>query len=73
MKCYRIYVRLKRGGQATGRELHNGSPPAPGTELDVTLITGRTVKARIGPIHREGSKRSDIGVSVVTEVHAEEI
>jgi hypothetical protein len=73
MQYYRIYVRLKGGGQATGRELHNGPPPASGTELDVPLITGRTVKARIGSLHREGRKRSGTAVSVVTDVYADEI
>jgi hypothetical protein len=47
---YRIYVRLKSGGQATGRDLHTGSPPASGTRLDVPLITGRIVKAQIGSL-----------------------
>ena len=47
LQYYRIYVRLKSGGQATGRDLHVGSPPAPGTCLDVPLITGRVVKAQI--------------------------
>jgi hypothetical protein len=44
---YRIYVRLKAGGQATGRDLHNGPQPDNGAELDVPLMSGRTVKARI--------------------------
>jgi hypothetical protein len=48
VKYYRIYVRLKAGGQATGRDLHNGPQPDKGTELDVPLMSGRTVKARIG-------------------------
>jgi hypothetical protein len=47
---YRIYVRLKSGGQATGRDLHIGSPPASGTRLNVPLITGRIVKAQIGSL-----------------------
>jgi len=49
MQYYRIYVRLKSGGQATGRELCTGPPPNHGTVLEVPLITGRTVKAQIGP------------------------
>ena len=48
MQYYRIYVRLKNGGQATGRELHTGPPPDHSTVLEVPLISGRTVKARIG-------------------------
>ena len=48
MHYYRIYVKLKKGGQATGRALHNGRPPPFGTQVDVPLMTGRTVKARIG-------------------------
>jgi hypothetical protein len=37
MQYYRIYVRLKSGGQATGRELRTGPPPNHGTVLDVLL------------------------------------
>jgi hypothetical protein len=73
MQYYRIYVRLKSGGQATGRELHNGPPPLCGTELDVSLITGRTVKVRIGPLHRDGSFRRGRTVSLVTDVFADEV
>jgi hypothetical protein len=47
---YRIYVRLKSGGQATGRDLHTGSPPASGSRPDMPLITGRIVKAQIGSL-----------------------
>jgi hypothetical protein len=71
MHYYRIYVRLKGGGQATGRELHTGQPPDHSTVLEVPLITGRTVKARIGPFHREGSTKRGVRSSV-TEVYAEE-
>jgi len=39
MQFYRIYVKLKNGGQAAGGELQAGSPPARGTELEVPLIT----------------------------------
>jgi hypothetical protein len=49
MQYHCIYVRLKSGGQATGRELRTGPPPDHGTVLDVPLVTSRTVKARIGP------------------------
>jgi hypothetical protein len=73
MQYYRIYVRLKRGGQATGRELRTGPPPDHGTVLNVPLITGRTVKARIGPFHREGSMKKGTAVPSVTEVYADEI
>ena len=69
MQYYRIYVRLKGGGQATGRDLHNGPPPDRGTELDVPLITGRTVKARIGLPSTKGSKTR---VTVIS-VYADEI
>jgi hypothetical protein len=57
MQRYRIYVRLKNGGQATGRELHTGPPPGPSTVVDVSLVTGRTVKARIGPFYTEAGTR----------------
>jgi hypothetical protein len=66
MQFYRIYV---RGGQATGAELQVGSPPDCGTELDVLLITGRTVKARIG---LSNTKHANTIRSVVT-VYADEM
>jgi hypothetical protein len=69
MQFYRIYVRLKNGGQATGGELEPGSPPPSGTELEVPLITGRTVKARIG---LPNTKRQ-WSVSTVVTVYADEI
>src|SRR6516165_2612241 len=47
---YRIYVTLKNGNEATGLELHKGSPPARGTELEVPLMRGGSVQARIGSI-----------------------
>jgi hypothetical protein len=53
MQYYRIYVRLKSGGQATGHELHDGPPPDHSTVLGVPLVSGRTVNARIGPSHME--------------------
>jgi hypothetical protein len=68
--AYRIYVRLKSGGQATGRELHRGPLPEFGTELDVPLTTGPTVKARIGFPPTELNKPGSTGVS---EVFADEI
>jgi hypothetical protein len=70
---YRIYVRLKSGGQATGRELHNGPPPDHSTVLEVPLVSGRTVKARIGPSHTERVTRRGSPGSYVTEVYADEI
>jgi hypothetical protein len=73
MQYYRIYVRLKSGGQATGRELHTGPPPDHSTVLKVPLVSGRTVKARIGPFHIEGGARRGTGVRVITEVYANEI
>ena len=69
MQYYRIYVRLK--SQATGRELHAGAPPDHSTVLDVPLVTGRIVKARIGPFHREVKKGT--AISSVTDVYADEI
>ena len=72
LQYYRIYVRLKSGRQATGRELQTGQPPDRGTMLDVPLITGRTVKARIGS-HAEGGKRKGVAGSVITDVYAQEI
>jgi hypothetical protein len=50
LQYYRIYVRLKSGGQATGRDLHTGSPPTSGIRLEVPLITGRIVKAQIASL-----------------------
>jgi hypothetical protein len=41
--------------------------------LDVPLITGRTVKDRIGPFYREGSMKRGTAVPSVTEVYANEI
>jgi hypothetical protein len=69
MQFYRIYVKLKNGGQATGGELQTGSPPISGTELDVPLITGRIVKARIGLPDTKHIKR----VGAVVTVFADEI
>ena len=69
MQYYRIYVRLKRGGQATGRELHAGPTPLSGTQLNV-LISGRTVKARIG---LPNTKHSEAVGTVVVTVYADEI
>jgi hypothetical protein len=43
------------------------------TVLDVPLISGRTVKARIGPYHREGPIKKGTAVPAVTEVYADEI
>jgi hypothetical protein len=39
----------------------------------VPLITGRAVKARIGPYHMEGGKKKGAPVAPVTEVYADEI
>jgi hypothetical protein len=75
MQHYRIYVRLKSGGQATGRDLHNGLPPPSGVQLDVPLITGRTVQALIGS-QGEGSKRSKRSGRagpIVTDVYADQV
>ena len=69
-RYYRIYVRLKSGGQATGRDLHNGPPPLSGIQLDVPLISGRTVKARIG---LPNTKHSEAVGTVVVTVYADEI
>jgi hypothetical protein len=63
---YRIYVRLKNGDQVGGRELYKGPPPASGTELEVPLLRGGTVKARIGSFHTEPGKRGGIAGTVVT-------
>jgi hypothetical protein len=51
-------------------ELHSGLLPEFGIELDVPLIKGRTVKARIGLSHTELNKAGSTGVS---EVFADEI
>ena len=69
---YRICVTLKNGKQVTGRELREGSPPASGTELEVPLMRGGWVKARIGT--STTTKRiGGYAVKVVTEIHADEI
>jgi len=67
---YRIYVRLKNGDQVGGRELYKGPPPASGTELEVPLLRGGTVKARIGSFHTD-DKSGGIAGTVVTEVYAD--
>jgi hypothetical protein len=36
--------------------VHAGALPIHSTVLDVPLVTGRIVKARIGPFHREVKK-----------------
>ena len=69
---YRIYVTLKNGNQAIGRELHEGSPPASGTQLEVPLMRGGSVQARIGS--STTTKRiGGYAVKVITAVHADEI
>jgi hypothetical protein len=74
MQNYRIYVRLKRGGQAIGRELHTGPLPDHSTVLEVPLVSGRTVKARVGPFFKEGvMRRPGTAVTLVTEIYADEI
>jgi hypothetical protein len=74
MQYYRIYVRLKNGGQATGRELHTGPPPDHSTVLNVPLFSGRTVMARIGPFSTEGIiRRRGSPAGFVTEIYADEI
>jgi hypothetical protein len=73
MQYYRIYVRLKSGGQATGRDLHTGPPPNHSTVLEVPLFSGRSVKARIGPFQTNGLMKRGSVVSSVTEVYADEI
>ena len=72
LQYYRIYVRLKSGGQATGRDLHNGSPPASGTRLDVPLITGRLVKAQIGSLPNANQAKPFFRGGVVS-VYADEL
>lgn len=67
MLFYRIYVRLRNGGQATGRELHD-EPPPDHIVLNVPLITGHTVKARIDHSHGRGTRSG-----LVSEVYADEI
>jgi len=73
MQYHRIYVRLKRGGQATGRELNSGPPPDHSTVLDVPLVSGRTVRAKISPFRREGIIKKGTNVRSITEVYADEI
>jgi hypothetical protein len=69
MQSYRIYVRLKSGGQAIGHKVYTGAPPVRGTELNVPLITGRPVKVRIGS---PTTKRSE-SVGTIVTVYADEI
>jgi hypothetical protein len=69
MQSYRIYVRLKSGGQAIGHRVYAGSPPVRGTELHVPLITGRTVKVRIGTPATKHNK----GIGTVVTIYADEI
>jgi hypothetical protein len=70
---YRIYVRLKNGDQAGGRELYKGPPPASGTELEVPLLRGGTVKARIGSSHAERERGGFAGTLVTEIIYADEI
>ena len=69
---YRIYVKLKNGNQATGQELYKGSPPARGTKLEVPLMRGGSVQARIG-LTTNTKRIGGAEVLVVREVHADEI
>jgi len=69
---YRIYVTLKSGNQATGLELCKGSPPASGTELDVPLIRGGSVQARIGST-TDTKRIGGDSILVVAEVQGDEI
>ena len=73
MQFYRIYVRLKNGGQATGGELEPGSPPPSGTELEVPLITGRTVKAETGPSLPNNQPSKPFFRGSVVNVYADEL
>jgi membrane protein len=66
-----VYEEQEKRG--TGRELRTDPPPDHGTVLDVPLVTGRTVKARIGPFYREGSVKQGTALPSVTEVYADEI
>ncbi|MFY9838877.1 MAG: hypothetical protein WAK55_20855 [Xanthobacteraceae bacterium] len=72
MRFYRIFVRLKTGGQGIGRKLCSGELPDLGTEFSVLLVTGRIVKARIVS-HGGGSKRAGTAGSAFTFVYADEI
>ena len=69
---HRIYVRLKNGDQVGGRVLYTGPPPASGTELEVPLLRGGTVKARIGSSHTEESG-GFAGTLVAKIIYADEI
>jgi hypothetical protein len=62
MQHYRIYVRLKNGGQATGRELHSGLPPDHSTVLEVRLFSGAPSKPGSVPsLRRELSEGKVVG------------
>ena len=55
-----------------GREVYKGPPPASGTELEVPLLRGGTVKARIGSSNTE--ERGGFAGTLVTEIiYADEI
>ena len=69
---YRIYVRLKNGDEVGGRVLYQGPPPASGTELEVPLLRGGTVKARIGS-STELERGGFAGTVVSKIIYADEI
>jgi hypothetical protein len=69
MPFYRIYLTRKTGAVETGIEIHRGPLPQPGDVIDVDLMKGGRVKARVSNHHR--SKVA--GATVVVEVEAVEI
>ena len=70
---FRIYVRLKNGDQVGGRVIYKGPPPASGTELEVPLLRGGMVKARIGSSHTERERDGFAGTLVTEIIYADEI
>jgi hypothetical protein len=66
---YRVCVTRKNGEKATELEIHRGSLPVAGDEIDVEL-RGGSVRARVGASHAEAGKMSG---NAVIEVHASEI
>jgi hypothetical protein len=68
---YRIYLTRKTGAVETGVEIHRDPLPQPGDVIDVDVLKGGRVQARVGSQHTDRSKVA--GATVVVEVQAAEI
>jgi hypothetical protein len=53
--------------------LHHGPPPDHSIVLKVPLVSGRTVKARIGSFFTETAIRKKGSAAFITEIFADEI